>query len=232
VIHELDPLDLERFFIRMQKNKVGARTINLVYIVFHALLNSATRKRLLTYNPLNAVDKPKYEPKRRKRLSLAQRQQWIAAVVGDEYEALYLIAISKGLHEGELLGLRWCDVDLEKKVLVIQQQVQRIPGKGMVFMPPKTDHSERPVFLGDHITEKLREQQLKVITFRKFAGDHWKENDLVFPSPTGMPIDPRNLLRSSKSCSSWRNFLRTLRFTIYGMLRDYAVRSEKLLFGE
>jgi integrase len=64
---------------------------------------------------LDAVEKPVYASKRRKRFTLDERKQFIESVKGDRLDRLFLLAITKGLREGELLGLRWCDVDLEIK---------------------------------------------------------------------------------------------------------------------
>lgn len=102
------------------------------------------------------------------------------------------------MREGELLGLRWTDIDWRKNTLRVQQQVQRVPGKGLVFSPPKTDAGNRVIALGQATIGRLVDHRNQQELERRLAGSKWKDMNLVFTSSIGTPIDPRNILADFK----------------------------------
>ncbi|MCJ7707231.1 MAG: site-specific integrase, partial [Anaerolineales bacterium] len=104
-----------------------------------------------------------------------------------------------GLRKGEILGLKWQDIDWERKRLTVQRQLQRIPGGGFSLVQPKTRHSSRSVDLGGETTTMLQEHRHRQELERRAARVHWIENDLVFPSTRGTPMDQRNLSREFKA---------------------------------
>jgi integrase len=97
------------------------------------------------------------------------------------------------MRQGELLGLRWSDVDLGGGEVRLQRQLQRITGQGLVFVELKTPKSRRSVALGPRMVEMLRAHRLRQERERA-AREHWNDHDLVFPSRRGTPMGPRNLL--------------------------------------
>jgi integrase len=126
-------------------------------------------------------------------------QTLLLAVRGTRYEALYLLAVTTGLREGELLGLKWSDLDWITRNLSIQRQLQRLSGQGMVFSEPKSASGRRVIALGSATIEKLREHYKHQQLERLAAGERWIENDLIFPTIIGTPNEGSNLIRSFKS---------------------------------
>jgi integrase len=122
----------------------------------------------------------------------------LSAVKSTRWEAFYHLAVTTGLRQGELLGLKWTDLDWKTRRLRIQRQVQRVKGQGLVYSKPKSKAGLRVIVLGNVTIQKLRAhlaiQQLE----RQVAGDRWIENDLVFPSSIGTPIEDTNLLKRFK----------------------------------
>lgn len=114
------------------------------------------------------------------------------------YEPLLWIDVTTGLRQGEILGLKWSDLDWVSRRLSIQRQVQRLRGRGVVFAPPKSQAGRRSVLLGVGSTKRLRGHHAVQSYERQFAGSRWQENDLIFASPRGTPMEPRNLLRGFK----------------------------------
>ncbi len=112
--------------------------------------------------------------------------------------AYFYLAITTGLRQAELFGLKWSDLDWETLRLQVQRQVQRVRGNGLIFTDPKTATGRRVVILGKStktvLQNHLKRQQLE----RKFAGDKWIDNDLIFTSTIGTPVDHRNLFREFK----------------------------------
>jgi len=101
------------------------------------------------------------------------------------------------MRQGELLGLQWKNVDLEKGVLKVDQNLKRLPNGKLVFGKPKTKTSIRSITIGEDTIAVLREQKKKIKGEREDGRvKHlWKETDMVFPSTIGAPIDPTNLLK-------------------------------------
>jgi len=98
---------------------------------------------------MDAVDKPKVKhPRRIVVLQSEQIQQFLIAADGHLHEALYHLAITTGMREGEILGLKWSDLDWDRGWIRIQRQVQRVDGVGLVFAEPKTQFGNRVLALG------------------------------------------------------------------------------------
>jgi len=96
--------------------------------------------------------------------------------------------------------LKWSDLDWQTRRLQIQRQVQRRKGKGLVFCEPKSASGRRVISLGEKTIEILRGHREKQLMEQIVAGDKWKENDLIFPSPIGTPQDCANVLKAYKKC--------------------------------
>jgi len=122
-----------------------------------------------------------------------QARTLLKAVRGDRLEALYVLAVSTGLRLGELLGLRWQDVDLESGTLSVRQQLVRTKSDGLCFTTPKSARGRRSVKLTPkalRVLEAHREQQLE---HKQTLPDLWNDRGLVFTSTVGTPLDPSNL---------------------------------------
>ncbi len=113
---------------------------------------------------------------------------------GPHYEAIYL-ALATGLRRGELLALRWSDIDLDRRELRVRRTVREIPGQGSVVMEPKTPRSRRPVALSEQAVGVLRSHRVQQHERRLKLGEAWVDHDLVFPTAVGTPWVARNMLR-------------------------------------
>ena len=122
----------------------------------------------------------------------------IIAAIGNRFEALFKLAITTGLRQGELLGLKWGDLDWSTYQLNIKRQVQRVPGRGLVFSDPKTSAGRRMILLGPDTILSLKEHFNRQLIEREFKGEKWQDNDLIFPSSIGTPLDQSNLNRDYK----------------------------------
>jgi len=134
-----------------------------------------------------------------------QIQQLLIAAQGERNAVLYQVALVTGLREGEIFGLKWPDVDWDRRRLKIQRQVQRVPHQGLVFSVPKTQAGTRVIVLGEMTVDKLREHREKQLHEKAEMGGRWQENELIFPTIIGTPMDPHNLLKDFKApfTESW-----------------------------
>ena len=128
-----------------------------------------------------------------------QAKLLIASAEGDRLGPLLTLALSLGLRRGELLGLRWSDVDIEAARVTIGQAMQRYVGVGLQAAAPKTEQSRRVLNLPQVCIRALRSRRARQAEERLAAGPAWQENGLIFTTPIGTPIDPRNLHRRFKA---------------------------------
>ena len=116
-----------------------------------------------------------------------QVRSFLKAVRGDRLEALYVLAITTGMRQGELLGLRWQDVDVERRRLQLVRQL-------------KTRQSRRAVVLSELAVTALVEHRQRQAAERERQGAGWEEQGLVFPNTVGGPLDPHNLRSGASFC--------------------------------
>jgi integrase len=176
---------------------LSTRTVQYVRAVLRRALNQAVKWGYIARNVAALTDAPKvkrYEPVI---LGPAQGQQLLDAAAGHRLETLFTVALGLGLREGEVLGLRWTDINFAQHTLRVSQTVQRIKG-ALVVAAPKTERSIRllplPLFVERSLARHAERQNAEVSD----AGERWQDHGLVFPSNRGTPIDPRNLLRQFK----------------------------------
>lgn len=196
---ELRPNQIQILYNSKRKSGLGIRTIQLTHSVIHRSLVHALRLGLIHRNPAATVICPKPEHQEMRIYDESQVSQFLVAASGNRNEALYHLAISTGMRQGELLGLLWTDLDWNNQTLLIQRQLRKIPGKGLSFQPPKTKYGRRMINLGSNTIERLREHQDLAQKERVKAGIRWQENNIIFPSKVGTPLDQRNLHRDFKS---------------------------------
>ena len=196
-LKDLRPEMIQVLYNEKLAGGTGRRTVQLIHAVLHRSLGQALKWGLIGRNPADAVTRPSVQRTEMKVLDDQQVRTLLLAAKGTRYEMLMQLAITTGLREGELLGLKWSDLDWRTNRLKIQRQVQR-QKEGIVFIEPKSASGRRMVVLGRATVEKLRQHFQQQQLERQFSGDKWQENDLVFPSKVGTPMDQRNVLRIFK----------------------------------
>ena len=197
-IQEIHPVHLKQLYLLKKEEGRGARTVQMIHTVMHAVLKQAVKEGILGRNPADAVDRPKVEVAERHILTEEQAQHLIIATTGTRYGTLIYMALMTGMREGELLGLKWSDVDWTKGQLRVQRQLQVMKVDGSVMVPPKTKAGRRQITLGpgtlDRLTLHREQQELE----KKARGARWEENDLVFPNTLGKPLSSRNMYEEYK----------------------------------
>jgi integrase len=172
--------------------KVGAGTVRSHHRLLRTALGHAARWRLIAGNPATLTNPPRVERRHpdiwdpeRVRLFLGEARR------SSRYHALYLTAILTGMRQGELLGLRWQDVNLVQKTATIRQTLCRL-GKRLLIKTPKTAGSARTVTLPDAVVEVF--QNIQADQQRERRGDAYAAHlDLVFCQPNGLPLHAKNL---------------------------------------
>lgn len=192
---DLHPDIVQTLYDKLLMAGIGVRTVRLSHSVLRRCLNQAVKLGIIQSNPTAATSPPKAKHKEMKFLDEAQAQQLIVAaiVAGDRYTALYQLALTTGMRQGELLGLQWKDINWDRKTIHIRRQLTRIPGGHLSFAQLKTRSSIRTTSLGDSTTSALKQHRKKQLLESEKAGTRWQDHDLIFPTSTGSPTNPSNL---------------------------------------
>ncbi|MEU8727696.1 MULTISPECIES: tyrosine-type recombinase/integrase [Actinomycetes] len=176
-------------------SRLSTRMVQFIHAFLRNALECAVREEIIARNVAKLVKVPVPKYKVNRGLTAPQARAVLKAARDHRLYALYVLALCLGLRRGELLGLRWTDVDLEVDKLEVVQSLQRVAGR-LQFVRPKTSGSERTVPLPPICVEALKEHRKKQFVERSDRWEEWKEHGLVFPSRCGTPMEPDNIRRS------------------------------------
>jgi integrase len=187
------------------RRPMGAATKQRVRATLRSALHDAEREGLVTVNAarlvrLEAGRRPQVRP-----LEPDELGRLLDHLAGDELGPLFETITATGLRRGEALGLRWSDVDLDRGVIAVRQQLVTLGGAES-FQPPKTASGARRIELDSHTTGLLLDQRLRQDTDREAWGDAYVDRGLVLARANGEPLSP-NLVtkRFGEWCdSAWR----------------------------
>jgi integrase len=199
-VKDLRPDQIQRYYEKHTKEGKSLNTLRYTHSVLHGALDHAAKMRVIPYNPADAVIVPNPDNKEMKILNESQANAFLLAVRGGRYEGLYQIALVTGMRQSEILGLKWSDLDWKNKTISVSRQLIRNPkSKAEYFTDVKTSSGRRKIKLGDLTIEKLRDHLNFQIDERKHpVHGKWDNNDLIFPSNVGTPMNQSNLYRNFK----------------------------------
>lgn len=178
---------------KVREGRLSPRTIQYMHSVLRAALNQAVRWRMVHYNATARVSPPRGTRREVLVLSPAEARSLLDAARGDRLEALYSVALALGLRQGETLGLKWGDIDLETGLLQVRRASQRIPHQGTQLVETKTPRSRRTLVMPPIVISALRAHRARQAMERLAAGERWVDLDLVFPSQRGTLADGPNV---------------------------------------
>jgi len=199
-LQSLRPVHVQEFYAQASLS-VSAR--RRAHVVLSRALDDAVRSQLLALNPARAVSPPS-ERRQRDRvdeqrvLDEAELRALLEQGRGTVHEAPLGLTLATGLRQGELLALRWSDVDLEAGTLTVARNAQVLPASGVLFRPPKTRNARRTLEISQATIACLRQHRAQQHEHRLQLGRAWADGDLVFPSAIGTPWFPRNFYRGYK----------------------------------
>lgn len=184
-LERLTPADV-RQLLNAKGATLAPRTVHHLRAVLRTALHQAERDGLVTRNAAALAESPRVERQEMKAFTPDQARAFRAAVKGDPDEALYLVTLDAGLRQGEVLGLRWEDVDLAAGVIRVNKALQRVNGK-LVLVEPKTKTSQAGIKLGTIAAQALREHHARQVAEQDRVT--WLPFGLVFTGAHGLPLD-------------------------------------------
>ncbi|MFD7320682.1 tyrosine-type recombinase/integrase [Streptomyces sp. NPDC059875] len=192
-LESLSVADVRRFLVQLEK-KTTAATAKESHRVLRTALTAACREELITRNVATLVEPPRAKTRELSPWSLDETLDFLAAARRDPLYAAFVLAIAMGLRRGELVGLRWADVDVENRVLYVRQQTQR--RRGVLYDDDPKGRRRRAVPLPAMCIAPLRWHRMRQERQRISAGEKWREGGYVFTTASGRPVEPRNVYRS------------------------------------
>jgi integrase len=186
-IISLTPAHVRGLYRKKLEVGLSPRTVQYVHVTLHKALKQAVRDGLVPRNSTESVRPPQVRREEICPLTPEQVKTLFEAAEGDRLEALYVLAVTTGLRQGELLGLKWDDVDMDAGTLSVRRTLTTAKG-GPVLSTPKTKGSRRTVKLSQMALEALRNHLARQLEEIDSVGSLWCENGLIFASEVGEPL--------------------------------------------
>ncbi len=194
-LNRLTTLDIQKFYKKLlecgrvvraeskgQPRGLSAKTVRNLHQILSSALDLAVQQRLIPSNPAAGCALPRAERQEIRTLTTDQLNAFFREAKASGVLELYYLDLATGLRRGELLGLRWEDIDWQHRELHIRRQLARVGGK-VTEAPLKTKNAYRTLPLGEDTIGVLAQQKEKVGT------SPW-----VFPGPAGGPLSPDSVL--------------------------------------
>lgn len=166
-------------------------TAHQAHVILSRALKVAMERGYITRNVATYGDAPSVRNQPVEVLDSDQARAVIATARGKRNAARYTVAFSLGLRQGEALGMRWSDVDLENGLLTVRSSLTRVTGEGLQLGPTKSDR-ERTLALPKPLLAELKAHRTAQNTERLAAGNWWQDGDYVFAKPDGRPYDGKD----------------------------------------
>lgn len=205
---KLTPTHLRALIEARLASGASPRSAQYTHSVLRRALGQAERDGIIPRNVAALVSPPRVRRAEIRPLGPDQARVMLAAAKSDRLEALYTVAVALGLRQGEALGLRWSDVDLDAALLRVSATLNRVPrmlrgdddrGRGSRYRleSPKTARSRRSIPMPNVVVTALREHRVRQLSERFAAGPAWDTSwDLIFATTIGTPMDARNVSRA------------------------------------
>lgn len=242
LLQELEAIDLQEYYYKMEiegrikpedikgrkkkddkeeaPNKevspgLSQRTIYYHHRIISTALKQAAKWKMIPYNPAQLVDAPTYKEKEMSFLRKTELEKFFKAIKEhSDYPVIYT-AVMTGMRQGELLGLRWRDVDFETGIINVRQQLQYVPGEGYFFKSPKSTKSIRSIPMQLPLSKMFRDikkaqENYRIVELTKLIEKTennyteedlkiiYNDNDLVFCQDNGKPWDAGNITNRFK----------------------------------
>jgi integrase len=187
-LKQLQPQAIQAYYAESCQ-KLSSRTVHYHHRILKQAFKYAVRQGYLGRNPCELVDPPKPRPKPMRTLTPEELKTLLETASGNQFYPVIYTAVSTGLRQAELLGLRWRDIDLGLQSISVCQVLYKRRGI-CEFKEPKTSHSKRRVSMTAKLVDYLSEYKGERESLSLHLGRLPKPDDLIFANVEGKPIDP------------------------------------------
>lgn len=213
------------------KAGLSPTSVNYQHRIIRKALNQAVKWQMVARNVADAVEPPKRSHTQIQYLGRDEVNRFIGCIKESQYYPIIATAILTGMRRGEILGLRWQDVDLAAGVIHVRQQLQYIPGQGYFFKEPK-QHSIRDIPMPLPMNSILRSVRKNQSHLKEIYSEKYHDNNLIFCLPDGQPASASTITRSFQALLDENGFERirfhSLRHSFATMARAAGVPMEDI----
>lgn len=192
-LKNLTPTHVRGLYREKLASGSSPRTVQYIHTTLRKALRDAVSDELIPRNVADGIKAPRPKKKEINPLNPDQAKTFLKAVRGDRFEALYVLAVHCGLRQGELLGLKWADVDLKVGKLRVRRTLS-LTKSGHVYEQPKNGKG-RSIELTQAASETLRIHLKRQLEEIERLGDDYQDQGLIFPGERGQPMRPWTLTR-------------------------------------
>ncbi|MBV9690100.1 MAG: tyrosine-type recombinase/integrase [Ktedonobacteraceae bacterium] len=197
-LQKLTAQQVQAFYTKKLDEGLAAKTVENFHIVLHKALDTAVKWNLISRNVCDLVTPPRGEEFEIKPLTVDQIHKLLDVMRGHRSEALFLLALVTGMRRGEIMGLKWQDIDFATSTLQVRRILTRVPtklraeGHKEVFVEaePKTRRSRRSIVIASFALEALKQHRVRQLEVRTKAGALWQDHDYVFCTSIGTHVNP------------------------------------------
>jgi integrase len=195
-LDRLEPQHVDQMLQAMAKDGKARNTVARARSVLSMALDRAVTRGEIPRNPARLAEIPQTLPRaERKSLTVDQATSLLAAARGRRYEAAWTVQLLMGLRPGEVLGLRWDDIDFDMSLLLVRHALHQ-NGQVMTLGEPKTKQSKRALHMPITVIAALKAHRVRQAEEMDEAGELWVPTNLVFPTSIGTATDHRHYRRS------------------------------------
>lgn len=188
-LDRLQPFHIQALYDQMLASGLSRRTVEYTHAILRRAMRRAVKLRLIPAAPTDGVDAPRAEHREMTVLTPDQLQQLVQALADDPLGPLYYLAIATGARRGELIALRWEDIDWENRTVTINRAATVVNNE-IRFDAPKSRHSRRTIPLTEEAIAVLRRHRVAQAEQKLRLGPHYEDHGLVFPRLNGRPQEP------------------------------------------
>lgn len=190
-LSKLTALDVQKFVNTLVNKGLASATVKRIYNTLNTALNQAEKMKIIPTNVASLIDKPKVKRKELEVWNIDEVNNFIAVSNSHRYYVAFHLAIMTGMRQGEILGLRWIDVDFERSQLFIRQTLSH---DGKEFKAgAKTSSGIRSITLDSLTIEHLKKQKRILQNEKYHAPPPYFDKGLVIATATGNQLIPRDL---------------------------------------
>ena len=194
-ISKITTADIDAFYNQKINDGYSTSYIRHMHQMLNQAFNQAIKWGDILNNPVTEADPPSVKYEEAVIWSTDEINVFLKALGGERHYLTFLLAIYTGMRRGEILGLKWSDVDLANKRIQVNRSLTYYPKSGYTFTGPKTKSSRRQIPIPDFVLTKLTMHKRNQDEWQELVGELYQNQGLVICTNSGTVQNPQNLIR-------------------------------------
>ncbi|MBT9140180.1 MAG: Tyrosine recombinase XerC [Dehalococcoidia bacterium] len=216
-LQDLRPEHLQKLYNDKQQSGLSARTVRYIHTIIHAALKQAVKNQLVFRNAAEATTLPKQEKSQVRAMTISEQADFLQVVQDTRMAPAFIVLLATGLRRGELLGLRWRNVDLALARISVEENLVRTNSVSAYYQPPKTEKSKGQIPLNNTALDALKDHRKAML-----AAGYCSPDKPVFCTKNGTPYIPRNFSRTFEKLRDKANISKDI--TVHTLRHTFATR--------